>query len=150
MRSMAGLPRSRGTLRTPVAASAAAASSRGRRMVLSFLCVGRRRLAGGRGGTSRTMSDGLGSITQEREAQPRLFGKRFQRRSSGFHSGEVLHFAFGLFFLLVDTHDSSLLHLLDALRTHGLVVKQGSAHLGQPSVDGRWQWRVTWSAVGVI
>ena len=150
MRSVAGLPRSRGTLGTPSAASAAAANSGSRRVLFSFLRVGRRRLAGGSCGTGGTTSDGLGSITQEREAQPRLLCEWFQGRPSSFHSGEVPHFAVSLLPLPMDTHDRSLLHLLDALIAHGLVVEQGSAHLGQPSVDSRWQGRVTWSAVRVI
>jgi len=135
MRSMAGLPRGRGTLGATVAASAAATSSRGRRELFPFLRVGRRGLARGSGGASRTTSDGLGPIRQERETQPRPLGRLLLGRSSSFSSGEVPQSAVSLFLLLVDTHDRGLLHLLDALITQGLVVEQGSAHLGQPSVD---------------
>ena len=150
MRSMAGLPRGRGTPRVPVAASAAMARSRGRGGLSPLLRARRSRLARGSDRTSRTASDGLGSVAQERETQPRLLGKWFQGWSPGFNSSEVPHSAFSLFFLPVNTHSSSLLHLLDALITYGLVVEQGSAHLGQPSVDSRRQWRVTWPAVRVI
>jgi len=150
MRSMAGLPRGGGTLRVPVAASAAMTRSRGRRGLLSFRRARRRRLARGSGRTSRTAGKGLGSIAQERETQPRLLGKWFQGWPPSFNSGEVPHSAFSLFFLPVNAHGSSLLHLFDALITYGLVVEQGSTHFSQPSVNGRWQWRVTWPAVRVI
>ena len=119
-------------------------------MLFPSLRVGRRRLAGGNRGTSGATSDGFGSIAQEREAQQRLLGKRPQGWSSSFGSREVPLLALSLFFLPVNTDCSSLLHLLDALVTHGLVVEQGSAHLGQPAVDSRGQWRVTWPAVRVI
>lgn len=150
MRSMARLPRGRGALGAPIAAGAATAGSRGRRGMFPSLRVGRRRLARGGGGTGRTTSNGFGSITQERETQQRLLGSWLQGFSSSFGSGEVPQFALSLFFLPVNTHGSSLLHLFDALITHGLVVEQGSAHLSQPSVDSRRQWRVTWPAVRVI
>ena len=50
----------------------------------------------------------------------------------------------------MNPHSISLLHLLDALTAHGLVIEQGSTHLSQPSVNGRRQWRVTWPAVRVV
>jgi len=149
MRSMAGLPRGSGTLRVSVSASAAMARSRGRRW-FPFPRARRRRLPRGSGRASRTTSDWLWSVTHEREAQPRLLGKRFQGRSPSFNSREVSRSAFSLFLLPVNTHGSGLLHLLDALITYGLIVEQGSTHLRQPSVDGRRQWGVTWPAVRVI
>ena len=150
MRSMTGLPRSSGTLRVPVSAGTAMARSRGRRGLFPLRRARRRRLARGSGRASRTTSDGLGSITQERETQPRLRGKRLQGWSPSFNSREVPHSALSLLFLPVNTDGSSLLHLFDALIAYGLVVEQGSAHLSQPSVDGRRQWGVTWPAVRVI
>jgi len=150
MRSVAALPRRSGTLRVSVAASAAMAGSRGRRRLFPFLRARRSRLPGGSGRAGRTTSDGLGPVTHEREAQPGLPGKRFQGRSPSLNSREVPQSAVRLFLLPVNTHGSSLLHLLDALIAYGLVVEQGSAHLRQPSVDGRRQWGVTWPAVRVI
>lgn len=150
VRSVAGFPRRSGTLRVSVAASAAMAGSRGRRRLFPFLRARRSRLPGGSGRAGRTTSDGLGSVTHEREAQPGLLGKRFQGRSPSLDSRDVPQSAVCLFLLPVNTHGSSLLHLLDALIAYGLVVEQGSAHLRQPSVDGRRQWGVTWPAVRVI
>lgn len=149
-RSMTGLPRGSRTLHVPVTAGAATTRSRRRRGLFPFRRARRSRLAGCSGRTSRTTSDGLGPIAQERETQPRVLGKWSQRWSPSFNPSEVPHSAVSLFLLPVKTHGSSLFHLLDALITHGLVVENSSAHLSQPSVDGRWQRRVTWPAVGVI
>lgn len=143
MRSMTRLPLGRRTLGAPIAAGAAVASPRRRRRRFPLLRMGRRGLARGGGWSTRATSDGCGSIAQERDAQQRLFGGR----SSGFASRELPQSAFSLFFLSMNPHGSSLLHLLDALATHGLVIDDGPAHLGQPSVDGRRQWRITWPTI---
>jgi hypothetical protein len=148
VRSVARLPRGRRALGSATAVGAAVAPrSRRRRSRFPLLRVRRRGFARGGGGTPRSTADWFWSIAQEREAQQRLSSGRSQGRSPSFDSSEVPHFAVSLLFLPVDPHCSSLLHLLDALIAHGLVVEQGSAHFGQPSVDGRWQRRITWPAV---
>ena len=146
---MTGLPMGGGTLGAPMTGGATAPRSRGRRRMPPFLRVGGCGLARGSGGAARIASKGFWSVAQEREAQPRLFDSRSHRPPS-FGSRDFSQPAISLFFLPQDARSSGLLHLSDALTTQALVIEQGSAHLGQPSVDSRWQWRVTWPAVGVV
>ena len=127
----------------------ASAGSRGWWVRFPFRRTGRQGCARGGDPTDATR-DGFGSVAQERKTQPRLLGDGSQRWPSSFGSSEIPQFAIGLFFLSVNPHSGSLFNLLDAPITHGLVVKQCSTYLRQPSVDGRRQWHITWPAVRVV